>query len=75
METYNSIKANEAQAKYCKENNLPHFAPTRNCYRCHKDIYQKIEYPNKSYITGISVERAGSRLITGCPHCNYSFCE
>lgn len=74
-ETYNSIKAHKAQKEYCEKNKLPHFAPTRYCYRCGKDIYEKIQKPNKLYSTGISVESAGNHLITGCPHCNYSFCE
>lgn len=27
------------------------------------------------YITGITVEKAGSELVTGCPHCNRSYCD
>lgn len=64
MATYDFVKANEAQIKYCEEHDYPHFAPTRFCYRCGRDIYQVI-----------SVESAGSHLITGCPHCNCSFCD
>lgn len=64
MATYNWTEANKAQEKYCEEHKLPHFAPSRYCYRCHKDIYEKI-----------SVESAGNHLITGCPHCSWSFCD
>lgn len=73
---YNTQEANRAQIKYCTENGYPHFAPGHNgrCYRCGRDIYQRIEWPT-GYVTGISVEAAGSTLITGCPHCNYSFCD
>jgi hypothetical protein len=27
------------------------------------------------YITGITVEKAGKELVTGCPHCNKSYCD
>lgn len=70
---YNSTAANKAQEEYCTKNKLPHFAPTRYCYRCGRDIYSLVN--RKDYSTGISVESAGNHLITGCPHCNYSFCE
>lgn len=75
METYNAETANKAQREYCNKNNYPHFAPTQFCYSCHNDIYAKIKMPHKPFETGISVESAGNHLITGCPHCNYSFCE
>lgn len=84
-ETYNTELAHKAQERYCKEKKYPHFAPRSKCYRCGKDIYRAIEHECRDwrtgnpigeiYITGISVEKAGSTLITGCPHCNYSFCE
>lgn len=63
-EHFDSIKAHMAQVKYCKDNHLPHFAPNRFCYRCNRDIYLKI-----------SVEKAGSRLITGCPYCHRTYCD
>ena len=54
-----------AQKKYCDENQLPHFAPTDGiCWRCHKQIYD-----------AISLEKASNTLITGCPHCHYSYCD
>ena len=66
--TYDSIKARQAQKKYCEEHNLPHFAPESGvCWRCGNNIY----YGQR----GISVEEAGSTLITGCPHCHWSYCE
>ena len=72
---YNTQEANRAQIKYCTENGCPHFAPrSGRCYRCGRDIYQRIEWSG-GYVTGISVEAAGSTLITGCPHCYYSFCD
>ncbi|WP_094603438.1 hypothetical protein SPSIL_014880 [Sporomusa silvacetica DSM 10669] len=89
------IKAcREAQAKYCKENCDPHFAPESGvCWSCRKDIYQNYGWTNKGefpfsqrigvskdgeqvdFITGISLEKAGSELVTGCPHCNRSYCD
>jgi len=88
--TFNLVKAREAQAKYCKEKDLPHFAPMSGiCYRCNKNIYEqigwkvergrKIQVPLDSkelnHTTGITVEKAGKELVTGCPHCNRSYCD
>lgn len=65
------------QRNYCEKHNLPQFAPSDGvCYHCHNNIYRPRMVkgdPNKS--TGIPTFRAGCFLITGCPHCNYSFCE
>lgn len=59
------IVKRKAQADYCKRTHTPHFAPeSGKCYRCNKQIYEKI-----------SLEKASNELITGCPHCNYSFVE
>lgn len=64
-----------AQKKYCAENQLPHFAPQDGfCFRCRRNIYSQIRLRD-GYESGITVEEAGSSLITGCPHCNYSYCE
>ncbi len=73
---YNTQKAYEAQWKYCQERGFPMFSPgpSGQCYRCGRDIYRRIEWPD-GRVTGITVESARNRLITGCPHCNYSFCE
>ena len=78
--TYDPAKASVAQAEYCKKNNAPHFAPNwRNgyrCYWCHHNIYQPLKSQwDGEMIDGISVEEAGSTLITGCPFCHYSFVE
>ena len=68
--TYDDVRAGAAQSRYCEANDAPHFAPywsnDYRCYHCHRNIYAE---------GGISVEEAGSRLITGCPFCHYSFCE
>jgi len=75
----------EAQRKF-----EPHFAPSDGvCFRCHKNIYQNFGWKDEGYsrklagldgeevdrITGISLEKASSQLITGCPHCNRSYCD
>lgn len=81
-------KAIEAQNRYCKENNLPHFAPyDGRCWNCRRNIYELHYWKREDYRlvpakqeeattkTGISVEKAGSELVTGCPHCNRSYCD
>ena len=74
MEHFNSSEARAAQDKYCKEKGYPHFAPMGGrCWNCNEDIYTEIDHGG--YKTGISVEKAGSTLITGCPHCHRSYCD
>ena len=78
-------KSIDAQRRLCEEKGYPHFAPrSGKCYRCHKQIYEPIEHERKDwktgevtghYITGIDVEKAGKELVTGCPHCNRSYCD
>ena len=64
---YDESEAIAAQTAYCKEHSLPHFAPSNGyCFRCGLQIYGK---------NGISVEEAGTRLITGCPYCRASYCD
>lgn len=59
------MKAVEAQTRFCEENEVPMFAPGDGyCEHCMNDIYAII-----------TVEEAGKRLITGCPHCNHSFVD
>ncbi|WP_206752690.1 hypothetical protein, partial [Serratia marcescens] len=71
---FDSESARLAQKKYCEESRAPHFAPLDGiCFRCKKDIYTRID--NGVSVTGISVRRAGSQLVTGCPHCNRSYCD
>lgn len=52
----------KAQAKYCEENNLPLFAYEDGVCLCGNQIYNKI-----------SLEEAGSELITSCPYCSRAF--
>lgn len=88
--TFNTLEAIQAQKKYCEEKDYPHFAPTSGrCYRCNKIIYEQIGWKIESgmkfqvplhskelhHTTGITVEEAGSTLVTGCPHCNRSYCD
>ena len=80
-EHYDVTKAAEMQREYCGKNGVM-FAPIDGvCWNCHKNIYRPIKHENKyteknvvTY-TGISVEGASRYLITGCPHCNRSFCD
>lgn len=58
-------KHKEAQLNYCKENSVPHFAPKNGfCHKCGASIYKDM-----------TVEEAGSELITSCSSCNASFVE
>lgn len=58
----------DAQRRYCKANGLPMFAPGNGaCPYCGRDIY---DGPH-----GYTAKRAGSSLITGCPHCHHSFVD
>ncbi|MEG0471300.1 MAG: hypothetical protein RR588_03100 [Solibacillus sp.] len=75
--SFNVLESTKAQAEYCTENKAPHFAPKSGvCWNCNKNIYQ--EHPNKynpNIMSGISVEEAKKQLVTGCPHCNRSYCD
>jgi glutaredoxin len=77
--TFNHNKAVEAQKKYCESGeNRPHFAPGSGvCWNCRQDIYAEKGSSDwrKALVPGISVEEAGSTLITGCPFCNRSYCD
>ena len=74
MSEFNINKAAKAQSELCKEKEYPHFAPSSGiCWSCKRNIYQEIDHG--TYKTGISVEKAAASLITGCPHCNYSYCH
>ena len=87
---YDKNKSVIAQDEYCEQNDKPHFAPyTGTCYRCHRNIYKpqgwraedygSVPVPFYSdqadYITGITTEEAGRKLVTGCPHCHMTFCD
>lgn len=86
MSEYNVSKSIQAQKEYCDKKGAPHFAPSNGiCWKCRKNIYESMENtrvlfwkegkPEEKYITGITTEKAGSELVTGCPHCNRSYCD
>jgi hypothetical protein len=86
MEDYNRIESITAQKKYCDEKGAPHFAPKSGvCWKCRQDIYSPVEKtrilfwkpgkPEEKYFTGITTEKAATVLVTGCPHCNISYCD
>lgn len=85
MLEYDAEKARQAQKKLCKEKGYPHFAPASGrCWKCNNNIYSPIEHERKNwqtgevvgkYTTGITAEQASNELVTGCPHCNCSYCD
>lgn len=87
---FNATRASAAQTQYCALKKYPHFAPhDGRCWKCNLNIYEqfgwkvengrKVNVPLDSlelqYVTGIDVEKAGKELVTGCPHCNRSYCD
>lgn len=61
-------KGYEAQKRYCEEKHLPMFVRQDcRCHRCGGYVFGGEH--------GYSPEAAGRTLITGCPHCNASFCD
>lgn len=75
-EHFNVSDSVAAQERYCKEKEYPHFAPNNGiCWKCNQQIYAEGKNRMGNLSKGISVEEAGSELITGCPHCNWSYCE
>jgi hypothetical protein len=75
-EHFNVLDSLAAQKRYCEEKSYPHFAPENGiCWRCNQQIYTEGKNRMGNSSEGISVEKAGSELITGCPHCNWSYCE
>jgi hypothetical protein len=54
----------QAQLAYCRAKGFPHFAPTNRCWNCGRNIYDRI-----------TLDRAKSDLITGCPYCCRSYCD
>ena len=85
MNEYNVSKAIKAQEELCKKEGYPDFAPHSGvCWNCRRNIYEVVEHDRKDcygsptgekFTTGISVEKAGTELVTGCPHCNRSYCD
>lgn len=64
-----------AQARFCREHSVPVFAPAGGfCYRCGRNIYADV-VRRRGVSRGISVEKAGRELITGCPHCAATFVD
>lgn len=58
--------ARETQATLCKAKNYPQFVSDSGaCYSCRRNVYQN--YERHGY--------DGTHLVTGCPHCNRSFCD
>ena len=87
-EDFNIIKSIERQKEYCGKNNLPHFAPRDGvCWACHRNIYSAVGWKNENgfrvkadideadYVTGVTTEKASNQLITGCTHCNRTYCD
>ena len=73
---FNPTAADKAQREYCEAHETPMFAPSNGiCYRCANNIYLPHKYRDHDTVYGITIEDAGKRLITSCPHCNYSFVE
>lgn len=72
--TFDIEASKAAQKKLQQEKGWPDFAPASGiCYDCKRQIYAELETGYGK--TGISLERASSELITGCPHCHHSYCE
>lgn len=80
--SFDPVRAAKAQEDYCNEHKAPIFAPRNGwCVYCGKNIYEPYKVHSfcgrgdqAERVFGITVEEAGSRLITGCPHCNRTFC-
>lgn len=61
-ETQEKVKLQE---ELCKEIKAPFFAPHKDrAWCCGRNIW-----------TAITKEQARTELITGCPHCNRTFCD
>ena len=77
---FNAPKSIEAQRKYCEDNKAPHFAPKNGiCWNCGRNIYEECQivrvYIDSIRSKGITTEKAANSLVTGCPHCNRSYCD
>lgn len=59
------------QVQVCKGKSFPHFAPSSGvCWKCNRNIYQNYRLGNR-----ISIGERGKSPVTGCPHCNRSYCD
>lgn len=73
-EDFNVNEAIKGQREYWEKNKAPDFAPSDGiCWRCHNQIYAPVK--NSGYVSGITIEYAKTRLVTGCPHCHRSYCD
>ena len=75
---YNIKIASEEQIKLQQETGYPDFAPKDGkCWSCGLNIYlPKInQIGENTFVTGKTVKEASESLITGCPHCNKSYCD
>lgn len=89
-ELFDVEEARKGQLEYCEKNNLPRFAnESGKCWACSRQIYKPVFWKRNEYkqfevvnsidecdyVTGITVEKASRELVTGCPHCNRSYCD
>lgn len=66
MENLLIKQAAKMQSVWCKSHSVTRFAPDSGiCFVCGRQIYDTPEMQAK----------AGKQLITGCPHCSWSYCE
>lgn len=76
---FNAKAAAQAQAQYCRDKEVPQFAPIDGvCHSCGRNIYVPTvagEGTETVSVSGIPVEQAGAQLITGCPYCSRSYCD
>jgi hypothetical protein len=63
------------QKGLCKEKGYPHFAPlSGTCWKCGRSIYQNYKIVDRSD-ERLSNGYDGKKFVTGCPHCNKSYCD
>lgn len=77
-DVYNVPKSVNGQKRYCEEHDAPHFAPKSGvCWKCNRNIYEKCIQKNTygERTTGITTHVASTQLVTGCPHCNRTYCD
>lgn len=76
---YDTQKATEAQREFAISKDAPIFPPLSGlCWNCSENIYLPKAVCRKGKVvgySGITIKRAGEKLITGCPHCNKSFVD
>ena len=70
----------EAQHEHCRKINVPMFIPKDGiCFRCGRNIFEdatmKNTYTGREYVSRGYKNIVSSELITGCPHCCWSYCD